>query len=116
MVIGHDLATVATDLLERLLAAGGELVTLVVGADEDAGRRRPPRTWSRRSTPPSSVVVYDGGQEQHPRCWSGSSRRHDGRPWRPPLSQVRGPKTAKGMFEQLGLHTVGDLLRHYPRR
>ncbi len=33
-----------------------------------------------------------------------------------PLSRVLGPKTAKGMAEQLGLETVLDLLRHYPRR
>src|SRR3712207_7181532 len=33
-----------------------------------------------------------------------------------PLSRVLGPKTATGMGEQLGLHTVLDLLRHYPRR
>ncbi|TFV69581.1 ATP-dependent DNA helicase RecG [Blastococcus sp. CT_GayMR19] len=33
-----------------------------------------------------------------------------------PLSRVLGPKTAKGMAEQLGLETVRDLLRHYPRR
>ena len=33
-----------------------------------------------------------------------------------PLARVLGPKTAKGMAEQLGLHTVRDLLRHYPRR
>src|SRR5688572_7386839 len=33
-----------------------------------------------------------------------------------PLSRVLGPKTAKGMGEQLGLETVLDLLRHYPRR
>nr|MDP9461946.1 DEAD/DEAH box helicase family protein [Actinomycetota bacterium] len=33
-----------------------------------------------------------------------------------PLSRVLGPKTATGMAEQLGLHTVRDLLRHYPRR
>ncbi|TKJ32553.1 ATP-dependent DNA helicase RecG [Blastococcus sp. CCUG 61487] len=33
-----------------------------------------------------------------------------------PLSKVLGPKTATGMAEQLGLHTVLDLLRHYPRR
>jgi ATP-dependent DNA helicase RecG len=32
------------------------------------------------------------------------------------LSRVLGPKTAAGMAEQLGLHTVRDLLRHYPRR
>jgi ATP-dependent DNA helicase RecG len=33
-----------------------------------------------------------------------------------PLAKVLGPKTAKGMAEQLNLNTVRDLLRHYPRR
>src|SRR3954468_1155482 len=33
-----------------------------------------------------------------------------------PLSRVVGPKTAKAMADQLALHTVRDLLRHYPRR
>ncbi|HEY8980096.1 MAG TPA: DEAD/DEAH box helicase, partial [Streptomyces sp.] len=33
-----------------------------------------------------------------------------------PLKKVLGPATAKVMAENLGLHTVGDLLHHYPRR
>ncbi|WP_416979470.1 ATP-dependent DNA helicase RecG [Streptomyces sp. T028] len=33
-----------------------------------------------------------------------------------PLKNVLGPPTAKVMAEHLGLHTVGDLLHHYPRR
>ncbi|MFD4410502.1 helicase-related protein [Streptomyces sp. NPDC058476] len=33
-----------------------------------------------------------------------------------PLKKVLGPATAKVMDEHLGLHTVGDLLHHYPRR
>ncbi|SDB99299.1 ATP-dependent DNA helicase RecG [Geodermatophilus telluris] len=33
-----------------------------------------------------------------------------------PLSRVLGAKTAKAMAESLELHTVRDLLRHYPRR
>ena len=33
-----------------------------------------------------------------------------------PLNKVLGPPTAKVMAEFLGLHTVGDLLHHYPRR
>src|SRR3712207_7904927 len=33
-----------------------------------------------------------------------------------PLTRVLGPRTAKVMAEQLSLHTVRDLLRHYPRR
>jgi DAK2 domain fusion protein YloV len=37
VVIGPDLATVACDLLDRLLGAGGELATLVVGPDGALG-------------------------------------------------------------------------------
>ena len=33
-----------------------------------------------------------------------------------PLKKEVGPATAKVMAEHLGLHTVGDLLHHYPRR
>ncbi|MBQ0827968.1 ATP-dependent DNA helicase RecG [Streptomyces tagetis] len=33
-----------------------------------------------------------------------------------PLKSVLGPATAKVMADHLGLHTVGDLLHHYPRR
>ncbi|MGW0733419.1 helicase-related protein [Streptomyces sp. NPDC002851] len=33
-----------------------------------------------------------------------------------PLKKVLGPATAKVMAEHLDLHTVGDLLHHYPRR
>ncbi|WPP32221.1 ATP-dependent DNA helicase RecG [Streptomyces sp. CL7] len=33
-----------------------------------------------------------------------------------PLKKVLGPATAKVMAEHLGLHTIGDLLHHYPRR
>ena len=32
------------------------------------------------------------------------------------LSAAVGAPTAKALAEHLGLHTVGDLLRHYPRR
>ncbi|MFJ9898969.1 ATP-dependent DNA helicase RecG [Streptomyces sp. NPDC091280] len=37
-------------------------------------------------------------------------------PLNQPLKSVLGPATAKVMAEHLGLHTVGDLLHHYPRR
>ncbi|QKW09428.1 ATP-dependent DNA helicase RecG [Streptomyces sp. NA04227] len=37
-------------------------------------------------------------------------------PLRQPLKNVLGAATAKVMAEALGLHTVGDLLHHYPRR
>src|SRR5213595_2358596 len=32
-VVGHELTAVATEILERMLGAGGELVTLVTGAE-----------------------------------------------------------------------------------
>jgi dihydroxyacetone kinase-like predicted kinase len=37
VVVGPDPATVACDLLDRLLGAGGELATLVDGSDESLG-------------------------------------------------------------------------------
>ncbi|MFF7357939.1 helicase-related protein [Streptomyces filipinensis] len=37
-------------------------------------------------------------------------------PLKQSLKSVLGPATAKVMAEHLGLHTVGDLLHHYPRR
>lgn len=37
-------------------------------------------------------------------------------PLEQPLKSVLGPATAKVMAEHLGLHTVSDLLHHYPRR
>ncbi|MQA93777.1 MAG: ATP-dependent DNA helicase RecG [Streptosporangiales bacterium] len=33
-----------------------------------------------------------------------------------PLKKLTGPKTAKVLHDKLGLDTVGDLVRHYPRR
>ena len=35
---------------------------------------------------------------------------------RDPLRQVLGPRTAKALEGTFGLGTVGELLRHYPRR
>ncbi|GGN12661.1 ATP-dependent DNA helicase RecG [Streptomyces fuscichromogenes] len=37
-------------------------------------------------------------------------------PLKQPLKSVLGPATAKVMAEHLGLHSVGNLLHHYPRR
>ena len=35
---------------------------------------------------------------------------------REPLLRALGPRTSKGLEDLFGLRTVGDLLRHYPRR
>ena len=61
MVIGRELAAVSCDLLDRLLSAGGEMATLVVGPDEALGD-----TVCRHLTtqhPTIEVTRYDGGPD-----------------------------------------------------
>jgi DAK2 domain fusion protein YloV len=64
-LIGDDLGEVAIAVLDRLLAAGGELVTLVrgEGAGEIADRAA---AWVEEQHPHVDTVVYDGGQERYP--------------------------------------------------
>ncbi|MCU1615460.1 MAG: domain fusion protein YloV [Frankiales bacterium] len=59
LVIGPDLVTVACGLLDRLLGAGGELATLVVGPDESLGNA----VCAHLSAvhPTVEVTRYDGG-------------------------------------------------------
>jgi dihydroxyacetone kinase-like predicted kinase len=65
VVIGDDLFTVATDVLERLLGGGGELVTLVGGADGgDLAERCAEHLGATRPT--VDVVAYAGGQQRYP--------------------------------------------------
>ncbi len=64
-VVGDDLDTVALDVLERLLAGGGELVTLVAGeGGADLAERAAAAFGARHAH--VDVVVYDGGQERYP--------------------------------------------------
>lgn len=64
-VVGDDLGGVALVVLDRLLAAGGELVTLVGGVDcGDLADRA--TAWVEEFHPHVDVVVYDGGQERYP--------------------------------------------------
>ncbi len=65
VVVGDDLFTVAVQVLERLLGGGGELVTVVTGAEgEELARRCAAHLASEHPT--VDVVVYDGGQERYP--------------------------------------------------
>jgi len=66
-VVGSDLDEVALEVLERLLGGGGELVTLVSGAEDIDGllTRRLAETVAARH-PHVDVTVYDGGQERYP--------------------------------------------------
>ncbi len=64
-VVGDDLYDVVTGVLARLLAGGGELVTLVAGeASDDLAERA--ASWIDQEHPHVDVVVYDGGQERYP--------------------------------------------------
>jgi DAK2 domain fusion protein YloV len=64
VVIGGDLAGVACDLLDRLLSAGGEMATLVVGAAPALGDA----VCRHLSVvhPTIEVIRYDGGHEGVP--------------------------------------------------
>ena len=63
-VVGDDQGEVTTTVLGRLLAAGGELVTLVSG--REAGElAAAAAAWVDREHPHVDVVVYDGGQERY---------------------------------------------------
>jgi DAK2 domain fusion protein YloV len=64
-VVGSDLDTVATDVLERLLAGGGELVTIVSGEDGvELAQRLAAHVEERH--PHVDVAVHDGGQPRYP--------------------------------------------------
>jgi DAK2 domain fusion protein YloV len=64
-IVGDDLLEVATEVLERLLGGGGEMVTLVTGQDADdlAGRCE---AWVEAHHPGVDVLVYEGGQARYP--------------------------------------------------
>jgi hypothetical protein len=64
-VVGQDLVAVATEVLERMLGAGGELVTLVGGAGADGLARHCEEYVADRHAH-VDVVVYDGGQDRYP--------------------------------------------------
>lgn len=65
-VIGSDLGEVARDVVEHMLAAGGELVTLVRGADADPLLVERLTDHLQRARPGVEVVSYDGGQPLYP--------------------------------------------------
>ena len=64
-VVGAEVEPVAQEVLQRLLAGGGELVTLVSGADDPTLAERC-AAWLEREHPVVDVVVYAGGQERYP--------------------------------------------------
>src|ERR687897_2874529 len=65
-LIGDDLLTVAVEVVERMLAAGGELVTLVTGAEAADGLADGVVKAVHDRHPDVDTVVYDGGQPRYP--------------------------------------------------
>ncbi len=112
VAIGSDPAEVARDILGRMLAVGGELVTLVLGADagpdlvdglpEWLARDPAARRGRRSRRRPAAVADHHGRRVR--------AVLHDR------LTSVVGGRTADALRKGLGLVTVEDLLRHYPRR
>jgi DAK2 domain fusion protein YloV len=65
-LLGDDVADTAQEVLRRLLSAGGELVTLVVGADAQTGLAERTSAALLRERPDLEVIVVDGGQPVYP--------------------------------------------------
>jgi dihydroxyacetone kinase-like predicted kinase len=66
VLIGKELTDVATELLDRLLGGGGELVTLVTGADAPAELGDALSEHLASRWPFAEHQVYDGGQPHYP--------------------------------------------------
>ncbi len=64
--VGAELDVVGKRIIDRLVASGGELVTLVTGADAPAELAATLRRRVGREHPGIDVVVYDGGQPLWP--------------------------------------------------
>ena len=65
-LIGTDLAQTCRELLDRMLGGGGELVTLLLGAQAPAGLGEQLQAHLARSWPFVEVQVLYGGQPHYP--------------------------------------------------
>ncbi|GAA3564277.1 DAK2 domain-containing protein [Nonomuraea rosea] len=65
-VIGGSLGSVAAMVVDRMVAGGGELVTLVTGAEAPPGLAGHVEEHLRRTRPDVDLVVYDGEQGGYP--------------------------------------------------
>ncbi|MDQ4039210.1 MAG: DAK2 domain-containing protein [Actinomycetota bacterium] len=66
VLIGNDQVKVTCELLDRLLSAGGELVTLILGTDAVDGFIDEVRAHLRRTRPGVDVMDYRGDQPHLP--------------------------------------------------
>ncbi len=66
VLIGDDVEQAALELLTRMLAGGGELVTVVTGADAPEGVADRLVAWVEGRKAALEVVAYEGGQPHYP--------------------------------------------------
>lgn len=66
MVVGSDLAGVAQDVLQRMLMGGGEILTLITGADATREMADQLASSARRLAPAIEITIHDGGQAWYP--------------------------------------------------
>ena len=66
VVIGTSMAEVAWQVVERLLTAGGELLTLVRGLDADDNLLPDLAARAREMSRTLDVEIVDGGQPRYP--------------------------------------------------
>ena len=66
VLIGSDLTTAACALAGRMLSAGGELVTALIGAQAPEGLADGLTQDLRWTHPEVDLVVYPGGQQGSP--------------------------------------------------
>lgn len=66
VVVGHDLAEVALDVVRRLLSSGGELVTVIGGEAAPEGLVEDLGARIERGHRDVEVTVIDGGQPHYP--------------------------------------------------
>jgi dihydroxyacetone kinase-like predicted kinase len=64
--IGDEIDAVARELLDRLLIGGGELVTIVLGADTIPSLGSRLSDYVRATRPAVEAVVHHGGQPTYP--------------------------------------------------
>ncbi|MGA9716604.1 MAG: DAK2 domain-containing protein [Aeromicrobium sp.] len=65
-VVGPDVASVAGQVLERILSPAAEMVTIVLGEGGDAAVEQQVQAYLRENRPDVDLVVYEGGQENYP--------------------------------------------------
>jgi dihydroxyacetone kinase-like predicted kinase len=66
VIVGSDLEEVAIEVVTRLLGSGGELVTVIGGADAPEGLAEALGERIQRGHRDVEVSVIDGGQPHYP--------------------------------------------------